>query len=162
MEIQENKLLDDLTFELSYADKYENQLNVLKEQFVSILADFKKYYIFFNKNPDVNEYQQMFSNINSNIESINSQIFKMNNNIQQTIDGNNIKIQEINKEIQKEKNMNLELKNKVGIINNKKDSSSIMITNYKELYNNTYYYNISMFFGIIILLIGIAYTIKYK
>ena len=152
MEIQENKLLDDLTFELSYADKYENQLNVLKEQFVSILADFKKYYIFFNKNPEVDEYQQMFSNIKDNIESINSKLFTINTNLQQTVDDINIKIQQINIEIQKEKTKNIELKNNVGIINNKRTSSGILIDNYKELYNNTYYFNISIVFGILIIL----------
>jgi len=151
MEIHENKLLDDLKNQIANADKYKEELNVLNEKFYSILDDFKKYYIFFNKNPEVDEYQQMFSNIKDNIESINSKLFTINTNLQQTIDDINIKIQQINIEIQKEKTKNIELKNNVGIINNKRTSSGILIDNYKELYNNTYYFNITIVFGILIL-----------
>jgi predicted nucleic acid-binding Zn-ribbon protein len=151
MEIHENKLLDDLKNQIANADKYKEELNVLNEKFYSILDDFKKYYIFFNKNPEVDEYQQMFSNIKDNIESINSKLFTINTNLQQTIDDINIKIQQINVEIQKEKTKNTELKNNVGIINNKRTSSGILIDNYKELYNNTYYFNITIVFGILIL-----------
>jgi len=152
MEIHENKLLDDLKNQIANADKYKEDLNVLNGKFYSILDDFKKYYIFFNKNPEVDEYQQMFSNIKDNIESINSKLFIINTNLQQTIDDINIKIQQINIEIQKEKTKNIELKNNVGIINNKRTSSCILIDNYKELYNNTYYFNISIVFGILIIL----------
>jgi len=151
MEIHENKLLDDLKNQIANADKYKEELNVLNGKFYSILDDFKKYYIFFNKNPEVDEYQQMFSNIKDNIESINSKLFTINTNLQQTIDDINIKIQQINVEIQKEKTKNTELKNNVGIINNKRTSSGILINNYKELYNNTYYFNITIVFGILIL-----------
>jgi actin-related protein len=151
MEIHENKLLDDLKNQIANADKYKEELNVLNEKFYSILDDFKKYYIFFNKNPEVDEYQQMFSNIKDNIESINSKLFTVNTNLQQTIDDINIKIQQINVEIQKEKTKNTELKNNVGIVNNKRTSSGILIDNYKELYNNTYYFNITIVFGILIL-----------
>ncbi len=152
MEIHENKLLDDLKNQIAKADKYKQDLNVLNDKFYSILDDFKKYYIFFNKNPEVDEYQQMFSNIKDNIESINSKLFTINTNLQQTVDDINIKIQQINIEIQKEKTKNIELKNNVGIINNKRTSSGILIDNYKELYNNTYYFNISIVFGILIIL----------
>ena len=93
----------------------------------------------------------MFSNIKDNIESINSKLFTINTNLQQTIDDINIKIQQINVEIQKEKTKNTELKNNVGIVNNKRTSSGILIDNYKELYNNTYYFNITIVFGILIL-----------
>jgi len=151
MEIHENKLLDDLKNQIANADKYKEELNVLNGKFYSILDDFKKYYIFFNKNPEVDEYQQMFSNIKDNIESINSKLFTINTNLQQTIDDINIKIQQINVEIQKEKTKNTELKNNVGIVNNKRTSSGILIDNYKELYNNTYYFNITIVFGILIL-----------
>lgn len=159
MEIHENKLLDDLTNQLANTNAYKNKLKVLNDQFYSILDDFKKYYIFFNKSPNVNEYQQMFSNIKSNIESINSQLFTINNNIQHNVDDINVNIQQINKEIQKEKHRNVKLKQKVGIVNNNKVSSGILIDDYKELYNNTYYYNITILIGIIII---ILLFIKYK
>jgi len=153
MEIHENTLLDDLKNQIEKADKYKEDLNVLNDKFYSILDEFKKYYIFFNKNPEVDEYQRMFSNIKDNIESINSQLFTINTNLQQTIDDINIKIQEVNVEIQKEKTKNIKLKNNVGIINDKKASSDIMIDNYKELYNNKYYFNVTILIGILIILI---------
>lgn len=94
----------------------------------------------------------MFSNIKDNIESINSKLFTINTNLQQTIDDINIKIQQINIEIQKEKTKNIELKNNVGVINNKRTSSGILIDNYKELYNNKYYFNVTILIGILIIL----------
>lgn len=49
MEIHENKLLDDLKNQISSADKYKEDLNVLNGKFYSILDDFKKYYIFLTR-----------------------------------------------------------------------------------------------------------------
>ena len=61
MELEQDNLIDDLTKPPVFLSK----INTLKEKLPSILDDFKKYYIFYNKNPEYTEYQQMFENIKS-------------------------------------------------------------------------------------------------
>ena len=42
------------------SQKHQDKLKTITEQFSSILDDYKKYYIFSNKNPEVNEYQHYY------------------------------------------------------------------------------------------------------
>jgi tRNA A37 methylthiotransferase MiaB len=58
MDLQQDNLTDDLT----KPQVFLSQINTLKEKLPSILDDFKKYYVFYNKNPEYSEYQQMFEN----------------------------------------------------------------------------------------------------
>ena len=39
------------------AQQFDEKINSIKDQFFSALDDFKKYYVYFNKNPEVNEFQ---------------------------------------------------------------------------------------------------------
>ena len=153
MEMSTNNLVNELTSQLSNSDNYTNSLNTVNKNFFIILDDFNKYYIMYNKNPEVNEYQQTFFNIKSQLQSTIYQLFTINNNIQTTINNINDKIQNINIEIQKEKIKNLDLKKSFKNVDNKNASSNIMIRNHKELYNNKYYYNVTLFVGIIIIII---------
>ena len=54
---------------------FKEKLETLNNQLPAILDDFKKYYVFYNKNPEYSEYQQMFENIKSNLTKINSDLF---------------------------------------------------------------------------------------
>ena len=47
MELQQDNSVDDLT----KPQVFLSQINTLKEKLPSILEDFIKYYIFYNKNP---------------------------------------------------------------------------------------------------------------
>ena len=77
MELQEN-MMD----ELPKPEVFLSQINTLKEKLPAILDDFKKYYIFYNKNPEYSEYQQMFESIKGNLQGINSELFMTKNNIE--------------------------------------------------------------------------------
>ena len=46
---------------------FKEKLKTLNQQLPAILDDFKKYYVFFNKNPEYPEYQNLFENIKANI-----------------------------------------------------------------------------------------------
>jgi hypothetical protein len=153
MEMSTNNLVNELTSQLSNSDNYTNSLNTVNKNFFIILDDFNKYYIMYNKNPEVNEYQETFLNIKSQLQSTIYQLFTINNNIQTNINNINDKIQNINIEIQKEKIKNLDLKKSFKNVDNKNASSNIMIRNHKELYNNKYYYNVTLLVGIIIIII---------
>ena len=145
MELTETQLRDSS----SNATKYNNKLADYAEMFPHMLDEFKKHYIFFNKNPEVNEYQQLYSSMKSNIQQAISQVFVTTNEIQQNIDELNSYIVEFNKKIDTEKIKNVDLKKKLGMLNAENDTSGLMIDNYKETYNIQYFTNFVILLGIL-------------
>ena len=93
------EILDDL----EKPKKIKNNLEILQSQLPSILDDFQKYYVFFNKNPEYSEYQQIFQNIKSNLNNINSKLFKISNDVEIHTDKINKKLFVMNILIEKEK-----------------------------------------------------------
>jgi len=147
MDLEQDNLIDDLT----KPPIFLAQINTLKEKLPSILDDFIKYYIFYNKNPEYNEYQQMFENIKGNLQNINSELFMTSNNIEKGIETINDRLQKINALIAKEKMKNRQLKRKLGIVEKTYNGSDELISDYKEMYNLDYLKNFALFYGIIIL-----------
>ena len=156
MELKQDNLMDDLTKPPVFLSK----INILKEKLPSILDDFKKYYIFYNKNPEYTEYQQMFENIKSNLQSINSELFMTSNNIEKDTENINDRLQKINILIRKEKMKNQQLKKKLGIVEKKYNGSDELISDYKEMYNLDYLNNFALLFGVILL--GGTLVSKFK
>ena len=156
MELQQDNLIDDLTKPQVFLSK----INILKEKLPSILDDFKKYYVFYNKNPEYDEYQQMFENIKGNLQKINSELFMTSNNIDKDTENINYRLQKINALIEKEKIKNRQLKRSLGIIEKKYNGSDELISDYKEIYNLDYLTNFALFYGIILL--GIILALKFK
>lgn len=155
MELQEDNLTDDLT----KPEEFISQINTLKEKLPSILEDFRKYYIFYNKNPEYDEYQQFFENIKSNLQKINSELFMTSNNIEKGTEIINSRLQKIDMLIAKEKIKNKQLKRRLGIIEKKYDGSDELISDYKEIYNLDYLNNFALLFGVILL--GIVLSKKF-
>ena len=56
---------------------FTQKLQTLSEQLPSILDDFKKYYVFYNKNPEYDEYKSHFDIVKNNLNAINSQMFTL-------------------------------------------------------------------------------------
>lgn len=156
MELQQDNLTDDLT----KPQVFLSQINTLKEKLPSILDDFKKYYVFYNKNPEYSEYQQMFENIKGNLQNINSELFMTSNNIEKDTESINDRLQKINILIEKEKIKNRQLKRRLGIIEKKYNGSDELISDYKEIYNLDYLKNFALFYGIILL--GLIMDLKFR
>lgn len=152
----DNNLMDDLT----KPQVFLSQINTLKEKLPSILDDFVKYYIFYNKNPEYNEYQQIFENIKGNLQKINSELFMTTNNIEKGVENINDKLQKIDKLIAKEKIKNQKLKRKLGIVEKKYNGSDELISDYKDIYNLDYLKNFALFYGIV--LMGGVLVSKFK
>jgi hypothetical protein len=139
--------LDNLN--LTKASYFTQQLTTLKQQLPSILDDFEKYYVFYNMNPLNNEYQKMFENIKNNMDTVTSKILSLSNSVETGITTLNTKMQTLDNLIQKEKVKNNQLKKKLGIIEQKGNSSEILINNYKQLYDINYLNNWSLFLSIL-------------
>lgn len=135
---------------LTKPEIYQNRIDELKAQMPPLLDDFKKYYVFYNKDPTINEYQQIYDNIKNNLQSLNSKLFQINNSIQSDTEKINNELVVLNEEINNEKNKNMKFKNIYGILDNKYNASIQLINDYKNNYNMIYLNNCSLLIGSII------------
>jgi hypothetical protein len=150
MDLVDKNILNDLQNSLPDPSTFKNNLITLNSQFPSMLDDFKKYYIFFNKNPDYNEYGQLFGNIKGNIQQIQSALFTETNNIEAVIEKINKEMVIINDKIKVAKKKNRTLKGKLGIVETTNNGVEEMIDDYKNTYNLQYFTNFTLLLGIII------------
>lgn len=145
---------------LPSTQKITEDLKTLREQLPSILDDYEKYYVFYNRNPEYDEYNRMFENINSNIETTKSKLNMITNDIDKKTETLNKLLNEHDKQIQIEKQKNNILKRKLGIIEHTNNGSNEMISNYKDMYNYEYNTNWGLFISIIIALTTISNVFK--
>jgi hypothetical protein len=148
------------------ADNYKNskqyieQLDGLNSSIDTLLAEFRKIYVVSKMNPNSAEYQQQYANITANINQIQSKLFTTSNGIQVNIDEISKKLLEINKLIDIEREKNHKLKSKLGIVEDKNNSASEMIYNYKQMYNYNYLRNWALFLSITLCIFSISKVYK--
>lgn len=130
-------------------EKYIEKLDTLTSQLPHIMEDFQKYYVFYNKNPENNEYKRMFENIKGNIHSLNSQLFTTTNEVQSNTEKINKVLLVLNHGIKKEKEKNKELRRKLGLLENENNTTDEMISNYNQMYDIKYLHNWGLFLSII-------------
>ena len=137
-------------------DKFKNpeeikeKIHTLQQQLPAILDDFKKYYVFYNKNPEYPEYQQMFENIKNNLNKLNSKLFSLSNEIDVNTDEINKKLIALNLMIRKEREKNKELKHKLNFVEHKNNASTELISDYKKMYDYGYLRNWSLIISIVV------------
>lgn len=129
----------------------EEKINSIKTQFFSALDDFKKYYVYYNKSPEVNEFQNYYSNSKGQLQSMSNELITTTNNINKSIQMLNNTMMEDDAQLVNEKKLNSELTNTVNNLENTQNGSEILIDDSKHNYNLQYYYNIELFVGILIL-----------
>lgn len=134
------------------AQQYLAKLVVMKERFTSILDEFKKYYIFSAKNPEVNEYQQHYLNNKSHLQTINKEVFTMTNDIEHNIENLNKVVMRLNAKLGTEKELDGELITLVNKLRNTQNGAETMLDDSVEIYNKQYYYNLELFIGILLLI----------
>jgi hypothetical protein len=127
-----------------------NKIKTLQEKLPAILDDFKKYYVFFNKNPTYNEYQTIYANLTNNINSIFNELSSIANDVITNSQNLGDDLLKINTLIEAEKTKFNKLKSIESSINNEYNGSKKMIDEYKQIYNENYIKNVLMFIGIII------------
>ena len=112
--------------------------------------DFKKYYVYYNKNPEVNEFQNFYSNSKGQLQTMSRNLFLATNNIDKNIDMINDKMMVIFQELEKEKSINEVLKTQYDNLNTAQDGSEVLIDDAKTEYNIQYYRTWEIFIGILI------------
>ena len=91
------------------ANIFDEKIKGIKNSFFSALDDFKKYYVYYNKNPEVAEYQNFFTTSKGQLQEINSDIFVITNNIKNNMTMLNTEIKAISNNLNHEKDLNVEL-----------------------------------------------------
>lgn len=148
---------DDLMKDAVQPLELTNKIKTLQEKLPVILDDFKKYYVFFNKNPTYNEYQTIYENLKANLNSISNELLIIANDVEKNSKNIGDALLEINKLIENEKKQNFKFKTIETGLDNVYNGSKIMINEYKYLYNENYIKNILIFLGI-----GVAITTLIK
>ena len=147
---------EDITDNFKTPGIFDEKLQTLNQQLPAILDDFKKYYVFFNKNPEYPEYQNSFENIKGNMNKLSSDLFMLSNDVEYSTGELNKKMFALNVLIQKEKERNRELKLKLGIVEHKNNAASELISDYKNMYSEEYLRNWALFVSILILGVSIS------
>jgi hypothetical protein len=143
------------------SQQYEEKINNIEKQFFSALDDFKKYYVFYNKNPEVNEYQNYYVNSKSQLQSMSKDLFLTTNDISKNIEFLNNEMKAASIKLENEKKINVELSGLLGNLQNTKNGTEILINDSKEEYNKQYYYNLELIGGTIIIGLLLS-TMFYK
>ena len=125
------------------------KLEIIEEQLPHILEQYKKYFIFYNKNPEVAEYQQFYVQYKTQIEQLNSQLGRMSTDIQSNIQKVNKSVNKANFQIKDKKKEFAELIKNFEHYQDSLQGAEQMIDDYKTLYNKQYYKNVQLVVGIL-------------
>ena len=147
---------EDITNSFKTPGIFKEKLQTLNKQLPAILDDFKKYYVFFNKNPEYPEYQNSFENIKGNMNKLNSDLFMLSNDVESSTNELNKKLFALNILIQKEKERNRKLNLGLGIVEHKNNAATELISDYKSMYSEEYLRNWALFVSILIIGVSIS------
>lgn len=130
--------------------QFHEKINTIKSQFFSALDDYKKYYVYYNKNPEVNEFQNYYANSKSQLQSISRDLFLTTNNIDKNIDNLDKQMAIISDKLDHEKKINKKITELIANLENTQNGSEILIDDSKKKYNEQYWRNWEIFLGIVI------------
>lgn len=134
---------------IDQAVEFNEKINSIKSQFFSALDDFKKYYVYYNKNPEVNEFQNYYANSKGQLQALSRNLFLTTNNIDKTIEALDKEMSDVSLQIDKEQKLNKELMEFISNLENTQNGSEILINDSKNKYNTQYWKNWEIFLGII-------------
>ena len=127
-----------------------DKINALNNQFLSVMEDYKKYYVYYNKNPEVDEFQSYYANSKGQLQTLSRELFMTTNNIDKNIEDLDLKMSAISLQLNDEKKMNKEMEDLLKNLQNTHNGSEILIDDSKEEYNIQYARNLEIFIGILL------------
>ena len=141
-------------------NKYNEKSETYITQFYSFLDEYKASFVLYHKNPNNQEYRRIFSHNSYILDSINKNLYVLTNDIQKETDVINTKVNNLDKNIKREKQINEDLLFKLQQIKGNDNGALIMNDNSKELYKHQYILNWTMFLGIFFIAYGIYKVFK--
>ena len=124
---QEQEQQEQLKQFIGKSQQFDEQINNIKTQFFSALDDFTKYYVYFNKNPEVNEFQNFYANSKSQLQTMSRQLFLTTNNIDKIIEEIDKQVSSISIKLEGEEELYKKLMELAENIDNTQDGSQILI-----------------------------------
>ena len=125
-----------------------------EEQLLPMLDDFKKYYVFYHKNPEYDEYRQHYENIKNNLDKFDRQIDKSISDTIVATDSLNTQLAEVNIKIQRERARNTVILRRLHMAENQSNGSDEMIHDYTSIYDAKYTRNWGLIIGAVIFIIS--------
>ena len=110
---------------IGQANQFNEKINTTKTQFFSALDDFKKYYVYYNKNPEVDEFQNYYINSKSQLQTMSRDLFLTTNNINKNIEILDSEMSSIGVKLENEKKLNGELMKVLSSLENTDTSSGV-------------------------------------
>ena len=135
---------------LTGPEQNNEKIQSIKTQFFSALDDFKKYYVYYNKNPEVDEFQNYYANSKGQLQTMSKELFLTTNSIDKHIEILDNEMKDIAVKLEDEKKSNDKMEKMFINLQNTKNGSTILIEESKEEYNNQYYANWEMILGIFV------------
>jgi len=132
-----------------------NKLNTYSQNFTSVLDDFSNSYINYKLYPDYTEYENIYSNHKSNLDSLQADVFIATNDVQKNIDSLNDLINDLNTKLNTEKDHNKILKNTLSQISSDGNGSELLFSESKDLYKMQKIYNIILITGIFLIIFSL-------
>jgi hypothetical protein len=134
------------------AKQFKEKINSINSSFLSALDDFKKYYVFYHKNPEVDEYSNNFVNSKSQLQALSGEMFAITNIIQKNIITLNETMQQISNKLKEEKGKYTKMDTIFKSLKGTESGSNILINDSKTEFNLQFFKNIELFIGILIIL----------
>ena len=125
-----------------------NKIKEIESKFFSVLDDYKKYYVFYNMHPEINENENAFSNADGQLKSLSENLFMITNSINNSINTLNEEMEIVEQDISKEKARYSKLVEKIKYIDNTYEGSEQLISDTKQEYNMQYYNNLEILLGV--------------
>jgi hypothetical protein len=141
-------------------NKYKEKIDELDSGINLLLDEFKKLYVITKMHPTNEEYQTQYQNIINNLATVLTKLFSVSNDVQINIDNLNKKLFEVDVLIREEREKNEKLKRKLGIVENKSNAASEMISDYKNIYDKRYLRNWSLLLSSILCMVAIGTLFK--
>lgn len=141
---------------------FKDKINTTNDRFFSALDDFKKYYVYYNKNPEVDEFQNYYTNSRGQLQTLNRELFLTTNDIGKTMEFLDEKVTTIALKLAAEKKKNIELTKLLPNIKNTQNGSEILVNDSKSLYSTQYANNVEIFIGIVVVAIMLGTLFKTK
>ena len=146
----------------NFSEQYQESIDSVESQVAPLLDDFKKYYVFYKKNPDYSEYKTIFHNTVSQIDVLYKELKTLDRDIEGDIErltgltvvlDDLIRLETIRKEA---------LEDELTLLEQRSSSFSTMYKDTKDDYKSETYYYYSYLFGIVVIILFSARLVSKK
>lgn len=130
--------------------QFDEKIKTTAQQFFSVLGDYRKYYVYYNKNPEVSEFETFYSESKGQLQTMSNNVSAITSTISTAAEVLDASMSVVSQELEKEKEIHMKLMTLAKNLENAQNGSEILIDDAKDTYNRQYYYNIELFIGILI------------